>query len=365
MDYKALLTNFMETFGPSGYEGRVAKSFRQVMQETADHVETDRVGNVIARYDGSDKDAPVVMAFGHLDSLGFIVRKIEKDGYIGLDRLGGVPEKVLPGSNLSILTTQGELINGVIGNKSHHASSAQDKMTVDPLTSLYLDIGAQSARQVRELGIEVGCPAAYRPFAQQLMGGFISGTAIDNRGALTAMAIAGELLGKNRPVSTVYLVGTVWEEFNLRGAMLAARRIKPDITISLDVVLSGDTRDLQDRYETICGAGPVLQMYSFHGRGTLNGTLPHEGLARLVRKTAKEDGIPLQHFAGIGILTDSSYVQLEGEGTAAIELGFPVRYTHTPVEAADFHDIELLGKLLAGVVTRIDADFDLKRFAEE
>lgn len=362
MNSKATLLQLMETFGPSGYEGAVAEEFTRIMKHTADSVETDRMGNVLARYDGTDPNAPVVMAFGHLDSIGFIVRKIEKDGFIGLDRLGGVPEKVLPGLNISIRTVDGDLVNAVIGNKSHHASSPEDKMRVDPITSLYVDIGAGSNEQVREMGIEVGCPAAYRPYAQTLAGDFISGTAIDNRGALTALAVAGEILQKKRPKSTVYLVGTVWEEFNLRGAMLAARRIHPDITISLDVVLTGDTRDLASRYETICGKGPVLQMYSFHGRGTLNGTLPHEGLSKLIRRTAKDENLPLQHFAGIGILTDSSYVQLEGEGTAAIELGFPARYTHTPTEVAHIKDIEQLGELLAGVVTRIDSSFDLNRY---
>lgn len=362
MNSKDLLLQFMRLFGPSGYEGEVAAAFAKVMQKSADSVLTDRMGNVLARYDGADPNAPVVMAFGHLDSIGFIVRKIEKDGMIGLDRLGGIPEKVLPGLNVSIRAIDGGLVQGVIGNKSHHAASPEDKMRVDPITSLYVDIGAASDTQVRRLGIEIGCPGAYRPFAQELAGDFVSGTSIDNRGALTALFIAGEKLKEKRPKSTVYLVGTVWEEFNLRGAMLAARRIHPDITISLDVVLTGDTRDLRDRYETVCGKGPALQMYSFHGRGTLNGTLPHEGLAKLVRRTAEEEGLPLQHFAGVGILTDSSYVQLEGEGTAAVELGFPARYTHTPVEAASVRDIEQLGLLLAGTVCRIDSGFQLSRY---
>lgn len=362
MDKQAMLTGLMELFGPSGYEGEVAKAFYEIMRSTADGVEIDRVGNVIARYEGTDADAPVVMAFGHMDSLGFIVRKIEHDGFLGLDRLGGVPEKVLPGLNLSIRTLEGGLVNGVIGNKSHHAASAEDKTRVDPITSLYVDIGAKSAEQVRALGIEVGCPAVYQPYAQRLAGDFISGTAIDNRGALTALAVAGEHLQGKPHAATVYLVGTVWEEFNLRGAMLAARRICPDITIGLDVVLAGDTRDLENRYETVCGAGPVLQMYSFHGRGTLNGTLPHEGLSKLVRCAAADENIPLQHFAGIGILTDSAYAQLENGGTAAIELGFPARYTHTPAEVASVADIVRLGELLAAVVTRITAQFHCNRY---
>ena len=57
-------------------------------------------------------------------------------------------------------------------------------------------------------------------------------------------------------------------------------------------------------------------MYSFHGRGTLNGTIPHPALVALFEATAKAEKLPLQRSAHIGALTDISYVQLVGEGVA-------------------------------------------------
>ena len=91
MDIEGLLKELMGEFGPSGYEGDVAAAFRREMEKTADGVETDRAGNVVARYGGSDKESPAVMAYAHMDSVGFIIRKIERDGFIGLERLGGIP----------------------------------------------------------------------------------------------------------------------------------------------------------------------------------------------------------------------------------------------------------------------------------
>lgn len=362
MDSKKLLREFMEIFAPSGYEKDMAYRFRDVMAQFSDSVVIDRSGNVIATIEGSDPAAPRIMAFAHLDSLGFIVRRVESDGYIQVDRLGGIPEKVLPGLNIRILGRNGKFVDGVFGNKSHHASAAEDKYKVDPVTSLFLDIGARSAGEARELGVDVGCPAAYLPYSQELANGFVSGTAVDDRGGLVGLAVAAEALKANRPKATTCLVGTVWEEFNLRGAMLAARTCKPDISISLDVVLAGDTRDLASRYEAVCGNGPAVVFYSFHGRGTLNGTLPHAGLVALAERAAEEDGIPLQRFASLGILTDNAYAQLEGAGLAALELGYPARYTHTPVETAQVSDIERLGLLLAGMARRVDRDFQLARY---
>ncbi len=362
MDCKELLKKFMTKFAPSGYEKEMAYCFRDHMAEYADEVVIDRIGNVIARFGDAEPSCPRVMAFAHLDQLGFIVRRIEPDGFIQVDRLGGIPEKVLPGLNVRILAKQGEYIDGVFGSKSHHAAGPEEKYKVDVVTSQFIDIGARSGEEVRKLGIDIGCPAIYRPFAQDLQGEFVSGTAVDDRGGLVALLAAAGELKKNRPKAAVYLVGTVWEEFNLRGAMIAARTCKPDISISLDVVLTGDTRDLSGRYETVCGNGPSLILYSFHGRGTLNGTLPHQGLIDLAERTAREDDIPLQRFASLGILTDSSYAQLEGTGAAAIELGFPVRYTHTPAEVVHSGDIKQLGRLVAGMVKRVAGNFPINRY---
>jgi len=362
MNVLNVLKEFMLLPAPSGYEKEMAYSLRNTLKPYTDELLIDRIGNVIGKIQGSDKSSPVIMVYAHMDQLGFIVRKIEPDGYIRLDRLGGIPEKVLPGLTLIIRSEDGMFHPAVIGTKSHHAMPPEEKYKVDSVTSLFVDVGAGSAEQVREIGIEIGCPAIYKPSFEKLLGTKVCGTAVDDRGGCAGLVYIASLLNKNRPKSDVYLVGTVWEEFNLRGAMMAARTAKPDIAMCLDVVLAGDTPDLESRFEAKIGEGPAVMLYSFHGRGTLNGTLPHEGLAKLAVQTAKEDGLSLQRFAALGILTDSSYLQLENMGVASIELGYPARYTHSPVEICDVEDIEKLGELVCSMISRIDNGFDLNRY---
>lgn len=357
-----VMKDFMLLPAPSGYEKEMAYSLKNALTPYTDEISIDRVGNVIAKVHGTDKSSPIIMVYAHMDQTGFIVRKIEPDGYIQLDRLGGVPEKVLPGLNLIIRSEDGRFHPAVIGSKSHHATPPEEKYKVDLITSLFVDAGADSAEQIREMGIEVGCPAVYKPSFEKLEGTKVCGTAVDNRGGCTSLTAIAHLINKKRPASDVYLVGTVWEEFNLRGAMIAARTVKPDIAICLDVVLAGDTPDLRNRYEAKVGVGPAVLMYSFHGRGTLNGTLPHEGLVKLAVSTAKEAGLTLQRFAAIGMLTDSSYLQLENMGIASVELGYPARYTHSPVEVCDIKDIEGLSTLVHSMIHKIDHSFDLNRY---
>jgi putative aminopeptidase FrvX len=137
--------------------------------------------------------------------------------------------------------------------------------------------------------------------------------------------------------------------------------LAPDIVIQLDIVLATDTPDMAARGDIRLGGGPDMSLYSFHGRGTLNGTIPHPALVNLFSETAAGEGIGLQKSAQIGILTDSSYVQLVNGGVAAIDLGFPTRYTHSSLEVCDLSDLVGLTRLLVKGIERIDRTFSLDR----
>jgi len=160
---------------------------------------------------------------------------------------------------------------------------------------------------------------------------------------------------------TVHFVFSTQEEFNLRGALVAARALRPDIAIQLDLMLATDTPDMQARGDLGLGQGPGMSLYSFHGRGTLNGTIPHPALVALFEAAAQAERIHLQRSAQVGVLTDSSYVQLVGRGVAAIDLGFPCRYTHSALEVCDVGDLEALAQLVVSAIPRIDSSFSLNR----
>ena len=107
---------------------------------------TDRLGNLIATLDGA-AGAPSVMLFTHMDQLGFVVRKIEESGLIRIERLGGVPERALPSQAVLICVGEGRDRLGVIANKSHHATTPEEKYRVVPYADLYIDAGFSSRRR--------------------------------------------------------------------------------------------------------------------------------------------------------------------------------------------------------------------------
>ncbi len=105
-----------------------------------------------------------------------------------------------------------------------------------------------------------------------------------------------------------------------------------------------------------------MSMFSFHGRGTLNGVIPHPALVRLADEAAEVQGITLQRSAHTGLLTDLSYIQFQGpDGVACLDLGVPVRYSHSALEVADPDDIDALVALLDALLDRVDGELELTR----
>ena len=102
------LTDLMLLPGLSGYEDRVRRYLATALDGMGVASRSDRLGNLIATFEG-DADTPSVMLFTHMDQLGFIVRKIEEDGTVRVQRMGGVPERAL--ASQAVLLCVGEGVN--------------------------------------------------------------------------------------------------------------------------------------------------------------------------------------------------------------------------------------------------------------
>tara|TARA_B100000787_G_scaffold110382_1_gene82131 strand:- start:195 stop:1289 length:1095 start_codon:yes stop_codon:yes gene_type:complete len=352
------LMDLMMIPGLSGHEDRVRRDLRDRLGAIGVESRSDRLGNLVAHFPG---EGLRVMLFTHMDQLGFIVRRIEADGLIRLERLGGVPERALASQEVLICVGEGRDVSGIIANKSHHATTPSEKYQVTPYAELYVDTGLSSASEVEAAGICIGAPVVYAPQAVELSGNRICGTSIDDRAGCAVLLEVARLLKNRTSGPPVDLAFTVLEEFNLRGALPLAQSLLPDIAIQLDLMLATDTPDMEARGEMVLGGGPGMSMYSFHGRGTLNGVIPHPAMVDLFERAANAKDISLQRSAQVGVLTDLSYVQLVGEGVASIDMGFPMRYSHSARELCDLTDLVSLAKLLDAAVHQIGQKFSLNR----
>ena len=357
---RADLIDLMLTPGLSGHEERVAALIRARLAAEGLTSRVDRMGNVIATFEG-DPEAPSVMLFTHMDQLGFFVRRIEPDGLVRVERMGGVSERAMAAQAVTLCVGEGRDVPGIIMNKAHHATQPDEKYKVLTAPQITIDTGHGSKAALEAAGVQIGTPVVYRPQVIELDGNRIAGTSVDDRAGCAVLLEIARGLALRMDGPTVHLVFSVQEEFNLRGALVAAQTLSPDIALQIDLMLATDTPDMADRGEMELGGGPGISLYSFHGRGTLNGVIPHPALVRLFEDTARAEQMALQRSAQVGVLTDLSYVQLVGQGVASLDIGFPMRYSHSAVECCDLADLEALSRLTLSALSRISPGFPLNR----
>lgn len=323
---------------PTGNEDRLTSAVERYARGRGWEVQRDRLGQLAVSFGPVDAAASM-MLIAHMDELGLVVRAVEDDGWLRVHRLGGMPERVLPGLRMVLHTRAGDL-PAVVGNKSHHLTSPDEKYVAKAATDLYLEAGFSSAPEAAAAGVRVGDPITYAPSWTEYGNGRFSGKSLDNRVGVAAMLRVAEDLAEDAPACRVHVVFSCLEEFNLKGTLAMAERLQPDIALAVDIVPATDTPDLRGQGTSVLGGGPSLSRLTFHGRGTLGGLVPHPGLVRAVEEAAGIAEVPLQYDAVIGCLNDASYLPMAtAEGVATISLGIPCRYTHTPVETAQLSDV--------------------------
>jgi len=336
---------------PSGNEDRMVAEVVNRLRALGLEPYTDRIGNVTAGF-GPVEGGVDLLVFAHLDELGLIVRLIEPDGFLRVERLGGVPERVLPGTVVN-LHARGRLIPAVVGLKTHHLTPPEEKYVALPATALYLDAGFASAEDAIAAGIRVGDPVTYAPGVVELANGRVSGKSMDDRVAVTALLELAARLVQNPPRASIQLGFSVQEEFNVRGTLAMAARLQPRMAVQLDVAPATDPPDLAGHGPVRLGGGPVLTRLSFHGRGTLGGLIPDPALLAALVEAAARAGLNPQYQAIVGLITDAAFLPMAtAAGVAAAEVAIPVRYTHSPVETVQLSDIaaavDLLERFVAG-----------------
>lgn len=355
-----VLEDLCLTPAPSGFELEIIQKAAQYFRPHCAQVEVDPIGNVIGKIPGTDPALRPVIVNAHLDRVGFIVSSISEDGYLKLCIVGTPNEKVLPGITLSVRKKdRSGWLEAVVGTKCAHLMTAEDAAKAPSLADCMIDVGANSAQEVLEMGIDVGSPVVYTPAFSRLRGTRVCGTALDNCGSVAALISCAQLLHEHPPVRDVYLIGNVWEEYNQRATTYAVRKYNPIAVINMDMLLAGDTPDVRGHFHGAVGQGPMVSCYNFV---PFAGCIAHDGLLDLAEAAARDLGTGMQRYVCVGGLGDNAYAMLEGDGPAVIEIGSPVRYAHSSREVADLSDIHRQSILVSEIVRRIDAGFRQERF---
>ena len=331
----------------SGHEKEARDVMEKYIKPYADEVYTDNLGSLIAKKSGTE-NGPKIMVAGHLDEIGFMVTRIDKNGFLYFQTIGGWWNQVMLAQRVTVMTKKGN-ITGVIGSKPPHILTPEQRKKPVEIKDMFIDIGATSKEEAEEFGVRPGDSVVpYFEFTQMKNEKMLLAKAWDNRiGCAIAIEVLKQLQNEDHP-NTVYGVGTIQEEVGLRGARTSAHLINPDIAFGVDVGIAGDTPGISDKdADSKLGEGPQIILYDAS-------MISHKGLRDFVIETAEENNIPFQYASMAGGGTDSGAIHISHDGVPSLSITIATRYIHSHAAILHRDDFENAVKLIVEVIKKLD-----------
>lgn len=320
------LLELLNTPSPSSMEMEIQRKWISYVKDFADEMRTDNAGNAIGVL---NPDAPFkILLAGHCDEIALVINRIDENGYLHFDKMGGINPKAAVGMRVTVLGYNGN-VTGVIGvNAQHHGGLKNDF----ELSDLFIDCGYKSKEEAAKHA-QIGDLCVYKTEPEILMGRYIAGRGLDNRtGAFIVAEVLRQLSEKDINVG-VYAASTVNEETNMGGAYFAAAGIEPTMAIACDVTFATDYPGVNKNKhgDITLEGGPVLA----------KGAPINIKINQMLEKTARKLDMDVQYELTPRMTgTDADKMRLTGKGVPVSLVSLPLRYMHSPVETSSIQDIK-------------------------
>jgi endoglucanase len=317
-----LLKSLSEAHGISGKEDAVRKIILEAIDGHAQDIRIDPMGSITAAKPGSGKQNKHIMIAAHMDEVGFMVTGVDGDGLVRFAAVGGIDDRILPALRVRIGSNA---VSGVIIWTPIHMGREQNVVKIN---SLRIDIGASSKDDANGK-VKVGDMIIFDSGFAEMSGGMVRGKALDDRAGCALLVDV--LRGGDYPVD-VMAAFTVQEEIGLRGAIVAAQTLQPDLAIVLETTTANDIpnpladADSKEELNPTCRilGGPVLTVMD-------RSLIVPPKLLDFARTTAEKRGIPYQLKTTPGGGTDGGSIHLTNSGVPTLVISNPARYIHSPI----------------------------------
>lgn len=304
----------------SGRETAVCNTLRSMVEPLVDSVEVDALGNLVAHKIGTGKDKKKILLCAHMDEIGFLVNFIEENGYLRISNIGGI--NFVASAFSPVVFENG--VKGVLIPEQR-----LEKLSDYNATRFYIDIGAKD-RKDAEKRVKIGDFAVVAPTMTRLAHKRVAGRPFDDRiGCAILLKIAEKLNGCEHDVDLVF---SVQEEVGCRGAKTAGYASAPDYALVFDVTGTGDAIGASPMAVKL-GGGAAIKIKDAS-------VICHTEVVETLTRLAKENKIAHQHEILTYGGTDTSSIQVAGEGVKVGALSIPSRYIHSGVEVVDLDDAE-------------------------
>lgn len=218
-DLRQELKKFVETPAVPGYEQVLGKEIQKELTKWKPQI--DRIGNVVITI-GSGAPHRVIVT--PMDEPGYIVSNITADGFLRVQRLpqtapNPIFDSLYSAEPVYIRTRSGKNVTGVVAGLSTHLQGARPAGSpadlhegMYGLDDLYVDVGATSAAEVRQAGVEILDPISIERHLYEMSWGRMTAPAIGDRFGCAALVEMLQHLDaeKVHGTLTVAFVGQQW-----------------------------------------------------------------------------------------------------------------------------------------------------------
>jgi putative aminopeptidase FrvX len=311
-----LLEHLTQTNSPSGYEENIRQVIKAYIEDYIDDLRTDPLGSLVGFRKGTIGGKSILLS-AHMDEIGLMVTHVEEKGFLRFTSIGGLRP-------MNCIGGRAVFSDGTIG--AIYLEHRESNTNIPELKHLYIDVGATSRE---ECPVRVGDTAVFVGSLVKQNNRLMSKAMDDRIGCYILIEVLRQL---DNPCYDVHFVFSTQEEITLSGAQTSAFRIDPDIAISVDVTLTGDTPKAIPMAVSL-GKGPAVKIKD-------GGMIAHPIVREMLIDAAVQAGIPYQLEVLLGGTTDAAVMQLVRAGVPSGCLSIPCRLVHSTSELVDQDDVE-------------------------
>lgn len=303
----------------SGFEKRSLHEFSEIFSNFGfNTIKTDEYGNIFGEKTNSENKLNILID-AHIDEIGLIVKKIEKNGFILFDTVGGIDKNNLYCREVTIFGKKE--VYGVIGAIPPHLNKNEEE-------TLYIDTGLKNAEDV----ISIGDPIKLKADFLKLKNSCVSSSVLDNRAGLLCALNSAE---KMKNGTNVTVVGSVREETGTQGIDVFLKDKKFDLAIVIDVT-HGYFDGMKDYQSYPLGDGFTI---------CYGGVLDNKITKKIENYLIKNE-IPFNtEFEPDHPGTNA--FKIITHNIPVIMLSVPLKYMHTTCETVNTKDIKSLYKFIS------------------
>ena len=325
MNTTELLKKLTSAVGVSGMENNVSALLADMLKQYGE-VTVDDMNNVVCTF-GKGKH---FLLDAHLDEIGFIVKSITDDGFIKVDKCGGIDERMLLASEVSVWGKKE--VRGVISNLPPHLQKSGEKKP-PKIDEIAIDVGMTKAEA--EKVISLGDRVTFKRNFNELVGTQVCSNVLDDRSGVASILLAVEKLKNVDAKITVCFSSQ--EEVGTRGAKTVVYGKDVDEAIVVDVSFG---------YTPKCKKSDCGEI----GKGVMIGVAPilDNTMSNKMQEIAKTKNIPYQIevMGGGHTGTNADVITINQCGIKTSLLSIPEKYMHSPIEIVDTKDVEATTDLI-------------------